>query len=270
MNGIATRKRARVAGPGLCSNKGMKLKNNTILVTGGASGIGRGLAEALHRLGNQVIISGRRTERLAATVAANPGMRSYPLDIADSENIRTVMRQIVDGNPNLNVLVNNAGIMLADDSSAPIDEALLASTVTTNLLGPIRVTGSLIGHLKRQKAATVINVTSVLGFVPLAMTAVYCATKAAMHSYSQSMRYMLRGTSVEVLELAPPWVRTELMNSQDVEQAMPLADFIAQAMTALETGADEILVEAAGQIRSHAGPNNTAFVAEFNDRISKW
>jgi uncharacterized oxidoreductase len=248
----------------------MKLTNNTILITGGGSGIGHGLAEALHKRGNQVIISGRREERLAATIAANPGMRSYALDIADGESIRQVTRRIVEENQTVNVLINNAGIMLADDAAAAVDEELLLSTIATNLLGPIRMTGSLIAHLKRQQAATVVNVTSVLGFVPLATTAVYCSTKAAMHSYSQSLRYKLRGSSVEVLELAPPWVRTELMDSQEAEQAMPLDDFIAQAMVALETGSDEILVEAARQIRSHAGPNDTAFVTEFNDRISPW
>ena len=248
----------------------MKLTNNTILITGGGSGIGRGLAEALHRRGNQVIISGRREDRLAATIAANPGMRSYALDVADGEDIRRTTQRIAEENPTLNVLINNAGVMLADDAAGMIDEELLLSTIATNLLGPIRMTGALIGHLKRQRAGTVVNVTSVLGFVPLAMTAVYCSTKAAMHSYSQSLRYKLRRTSVEVLELAPPWVRTELMNSQEAEQAMPLGDFISQAMAALETGTDEILVEAAREVRSHAGPGDMDFVTKFNDRISLW
>src|SRR5437899_1198724 len=125
----------------------MKLNGNTILVTGGGSGIGRGLAEALHRLGNQVIVAGRRKDQLDATAKANPGMLSVELDLEDPLNIASVANWVVAEYPQLNVLINNAGIMQFDDAAGTIDDSLLTLTVTTNLLGPIRLTSALIDHL---------------------------------------------------------------------------------------------------------------------------
>src|SRR3984957_4613571 len=162
----------------------MKLSGNTIFITGGGSGIGRGLAEALHQRKNHVIISGRRKDRLIEVAKANPGMAWVELNIEDPVNISAVATKMIAEYPDLNVLINNAGIMNIDDASAAIDEKLLVSTLTTNLMGPIRMTSALVEHLKRQNDAIVINVSSVLGFVPMAMAAVYSATKAAMHSYT--------------------------------------------------------------------------------------
>jgi uncharacterized oxidoreductase len=164
----------------------MKLTGNTIFITGGGSGIGRGLAEALHKRGNQVIIAGRRKGHLTEVASANPGMRWVELDIENPASISAVAARLVADYPKLNVLVNNAGVMQIDDASAAIDEKLLVTTLTTNVMGPIRLTGALIEHLKRQDNSVVINNSSVLGFVPLAMTAVYSATKAALHSYTIS------------------------------------------------------------------------------------
>src|SRR5438270_7816806 len=113
----------------------MKLTENTIFITGGGTGIGRGLAEALHKLGNKVVISGRRKEHLDATTTANPGMHSIPLDIADSANVTAVAKKLIADYPALNVLINNAGVMLIDDAAGQIDDQLLTSTVTTHLLG---------------------------------------------------------------------------------------------------------------------------------------
>jgi uncharacterized oxidoreductase len=141
----------------------------------------------------------------------------------------------------------------------------LVSTLTTNLMGPIRMTGALIEHLKRQTEATVINTTSVLGFVPLAVTAVYSSTKAAMHSYTMSLRYKLKGTPVRVLELTPPWVQTDLLGSNNEPRAMPLPEFIEETMRVLGTDADEVLVEQAKPLRNNAGPHEAAFVTQFND-----
>lgn len=248
----------------------MKLSGNTIFITGGGSGIGRGLAEALHGLGNQVIISGRRRAVLEETTKANPGMQSVELDIEDTASVAAAAKELVERFPTLNVLINNAGIMKPDGVAGAVDDALVMSTVTTNLLGPIRMTSALIEHLKAKDGATVINVTSGLAFAPLAMTATYCATKAAIHSYTQSLRYALKGSSVRVLELAPPYVQTELMGSQQASdpRAMPLKEFIDETIEVLGTDADEVLVEKVKPMRNNPGPNEAAFVNQFNDMMS--
>src|ERR1700675_2390048 len=178
----------------------MKLTGNTIFITGGGSGIGRGLAEALHKRGNQLIIAGRRAGRLTEVASANPGMRWVELNIEDPASVSAVAGRLIADYPKLNVLINNAGVMNIDDVSAAIDDKLLVTTLTTNVMGPIRLTGALIEHLKRQDNAAVINNSSVLGFVPLAMTAVYSATKAALHSYTLSLRYKLKGPPVRCLK----------------------------------------------------------------------
>jgi uncharacterized oxidoreductase len=243
----------------------MNLAGNTIFITGGGSGIGRGLAEALHKLGNQVIISGRRKGHLEATTKANPGMKSVELNVEDLASIASVSKRLIADFPKLNVLINNAGIMQPDDAASVIDDAVLTSTITTNLLGPIRLTSSFIEHLTQQKKAAVIYNTSVLGYVPLALAAVYSSTKAALHSYVLSQRYKLVGTSVSVLEIAPPWVQTELMNSSANPNAMPLGEFIDETVKVLGTDAQEILVERAKLLRNNVGPNEGAFVTQFND-----
>ena len=187
------------------------------------------------------------------------------LNIEDPENISAVAAKLTAQHPKLNVLINNAGIMNVDDVSSAVDEKLLVATLTTNLMGPIRMTGALIEHLKQQPHATVINTTSVLGFIPLAITAVYSSTKAALHSYTLSLRHKLKDTPVTVLELAPPWVQTDLLGSNNEPRAMPLAEFIEETMQVLETGADEELVEQAKPLRNNAGPQEAAFVTQFNN-----
>ncbi|AXC13792.1 hypothetical protein ACPOL_4520 [Acidisarcina polymorpha] len=245
----------------------MKIIGNTIFITGGGSGIGRGLAEALHKLGNKVIISGRRKGHLDATTAANPGMQSVELDIEDPANIASVTSKLIQDYPKLNVLINNAGIMEVDDASGHVSEELLTSTVTTNIMGPIRVTSALIEHLKQQEDATVVYNTSILAFVPLALTAVYSATKAALHSYVLSQRYMLKKSSVRVIEIAPPWVQTDLLNSNEEPRAMPLADFIRETIEALSVDTDEALVKSVLSLRSNPGPNEGIVVNRFNDMM---
>lgn len=247
----------------------MRLTGNTIFITGGGSGIGRGLAEALYKHGNQVIISGRRQAKLAEVTKVNPGMQSIELNVEDPANIAAVAKHLVTKYPTLNVLFNNAGIMHIDNLSSPVDDAIAMATITTNLLGPIRMTSALIEHLKKQNTAAIINTSSVLGFVPMAVAGVYSATKAAMHSYTQSLRYKLEGTSVKVQEIAPPWVQTDLLNSNDEPRAMPLAAFIEETMRALATDADEVLVEIAKPMRNNPGPNEAAFVKQFNDMMAQ-
>jgi uncharacterized oxidoreductase len=191
----------------------MRTTGNTILITGGGSGIGRGLAGAFHALGNQVIIAGRRRQALDETTAANPGMASLPLDIEDCAHIRSFAAEVAARYPALNVLINNAGIMRAEELRAQQEDLADAeSTIATNLLGPIRLTAALLPLLQRQPYSAIMNVSSGLAFVPMAPTPTYCATKAAIHSYTQSLRWQLRGSATEVLELVPPYVATHLMN----------------------------------------------------------
>jgi uncharacterized oxidoreductase len=249
----------------------MKLTGNAIFITGGTSGIGRALAEALHKLGNQVIISGRRKGHLAEVTKANPGMQSIELDVADPGSIELVAKKLIAEYPKLNVLINNAGIMQIDDASRVMDESSLVPIITTNLMGPIRMTSALIEHLKKQKAATVINVSSGLAFVPLSITAVYCATKAALHSYTLSQRYKLKDSSVSVVELVPPWVQTDLMGGDNANdpRAMPLKEFIDEAMKLLGTDAQEILVERVKKLRNNVGPDESVFVNQFNDLLAQ-
>jgi uncharacterized oxidoreductase len=245
----------------------MKLTGNTIFITGGGSGIGRGLAEALHKRGNEVIIAGRRKGKLIEVAQANPGMTWVELNIEDPTSMSAVAKKLMAEHPRLNVLINNAGVLHFDNVAGPVDDKLLLSMLTTNLMGPIRLTGALIEHLKRQNDAVVINNSSVLGFVPLAMAAVYSSTKAALHSYTLSLRYKLRGTPVKVLEMAPPWVQTDLHNSNNEPRAMPLAQFIEETMQVLGTDTEEVLVERAKPLRNNAGPGEAAFVTQFNDMM---
>ncbi len=191
----------------------MNLTGNTILITGGGSGIGRGLAQALHALGNQIVIAGRRQTPLDETVAANPGMQSLNVDMQNPSSVRSLAARATSGFPSLNVLINNAGIMRAEDLRAQqSDLADAEAIVATNLLGPIRLTAALMQHLLKQPRATILNVSSGLAFMPMARTPTYCATKAALHSYTLSLRAQLQATSIEVLELIPPYVATDLMD----------------------------------------------------------
>jgi uncharacterized oxidoreductase len=247
----------------------MKLNGNTILITGGTSGIGRALAEALHKLDNQVIIAGRRKALLDEVTAANPGMKSIQLDIGDTASIKAVAAKLSADFPKLNVLINNAGVMHIDNAAAEIDDDMMQATVNTNLLGPIRMTGAMIEHLKLQPSSTIINVSSVLGFVPMAMSAVYSSTKAALHSYTMSQRWNLKDTSVRVLELSPPWVQTDLLNSKEEPRAMPLQEFIDETIAVLGTDTNEVLVERAKPMRANPGVNEYDFVNQFNDILSQ-
>jgi uncharacterized oxidoreductase len=250
----------------------MQLKGNTILITGGGSGIGRGLAEAFHAEGNQVVISGRRKAKLEETVAANPGMKAETLDIANAESIERFAEHVKQKYPALNVVIHNAGIMTTEalqKGSAADAEAIVA----TNLLGPIRLTAALLPGLVTQPDAVIMTVSSGLAFVPLSMTPCYCATKAAIHSYTQSLRYQLRQTRVQVIELIPPYVQTELMGPGQASDpnAMPLKDFISETMQILKNSPDttEICVQRVLPLRNaEASGEYDAFFKQFNERAA--
>ena len=249
----------------------MNMQGNTILITGGGSGIGLALAEALHALGNRVIIAGRRAEPLEEAVAANrgkgPGMSSAVLDVEDAGAISDFAAGILRDHPELNVLVNNAGIMRPEDLLAePVYLGDAEAMIATNLLGPIRLTAALLPHLKRQASATVINVTSGLAFVPLTATPTYNATKAALHSYSQSLRFQLRETPVQVIEWVPPAVATDLMPGHAQNpNSMPLDAFISESMALLSANpeAEEICVDDVQRLRNaeKSGQYETVFGA---------
>lgn len=231
----------------------MKTTGNTILITGGGSGIGKALAEAFHARGNNVIIAGRRADALEAVARANPGMEYRTLDIADAASIPAFAQELTASFPDLDAVLNNAGIMVPEAiAEAPGYLATAEQTIAINLLGPIRLTAALLPHLMSKESAAILTVSSGLAFVPLSLTPTYSATKAAIHSYSQSIRQQLQGTGVEVIEIAPPYVQTELMTPEQASdpRAMPLADFIAEVMQILESGpVEEVIVERCKPLR---------------------
>lgn len=248
----------------------MQTSGNTILITGGGSGIGRGLAEAFHRLGNQVIIAGRRQAALDAVASANPGMAAFSVDMADRAAIAGFVQRVVAAYPALNGVINNAGIMVDEavlDAPGYLESA--EATIAINLLGPIRLTAALLPHFLQQPKAAVLTVSSGLAFVPKASTPSYSASKAAIHAYSQSLRYQLRHTAVEVIELAPPYVQTFLQGERQASDpnAMPLEAYITETMALLASAPanGEILVERVKRQRFAAETGNFAAVFDFTN-----
>jgi uncharacterized oxidoreductase len=223
----------------------MNTTGNTVLFTGGGSGIGREIARRLHDLGNHVIVAGRRREALLETAAGHANIHVLTFDATSQQSIQELAKEAVAQFPAINVLVNNAGIMQLEDVTNSSHSASAEAIIATNLLGPILLTNLFLPHLLSQPNAAVINTTSGLAFVPLPKAPTYCATKAALHSYTISLREQLRG-KVEVIEIAPPAVRTDLTPGQSTREGyMPLDEYIDQTMallTAQPTPA-EVLVE---------------------------
>lgn len=249
----------------------MHTTGNTLLVTGGGSGIGLELAKAFLALGNQVIIAGRREAVLQQAVAASPGLHYQVLDVSDAADIERAVQQLLINHPALNAVIHAAGIMRGESLREGATE--LEATIATNLLGPIRLNDWLLPHFLKQPHAAVVTVSSGLAFLPLALTPSYSASKAAIHSYTQSLRYQLKDTAIRVHELAPPYVQTHLMGERQANDphAMPLQAFIDEVMDIFQRTpqADEILVERVKPLRfAERGEDYAGFFDSFNDRMA--
>jgi len=225
----------------------MDTSGNTIFIPGSTSGIGLALALELQAKGNAVIVGGRRADLLGQIAAAHPGIDTVQIDTADPASIDSAAKQVLARHPDLNVLVTMAGIMRVEDWRQP--ESFLASAesvITTNVLGPIRLIAAFIEHLRAQPDATIVTVSSGLAFAPLKATPSYNASKAAIHMLSESLRLQLAGTTVKVVELVPPAVRTSLLPGQESSEfAMPLEEFVTEVLAVLQAQPDasEIQVE---------------------------
>src|SRR5690606_290778 len=224
----------------------MKLKGNTVLVAGGTSGIGLALAVRLHEAGNKVIVAGRRRDRLERIAAEHEGIEGEVVDVTDEASVRRLLATVTAKHPELNVLVAMAGIMTTERVLDPESLAIAEWTVATNRLGPIRLVHAFAPVLTGRPEAAILTVTSGLAYVPLPSSPTYSATKAAVHSYTESLRVQLRDTSVQVIEIAPPLTRTSLLpGATDGVYAMPLDEFVDETMSLLESRPDahQILVE---------------------------
>ncbi len=229
----------------------MKTSGNTILITGGTSGIGHGLAQRFHAAGNKVIVAGRRQDLLDQIVDEHDGIDSILLDVADPASIEAAFTELTARYPELNVLINMAGIMQTENLLDPAFLDTSEATITTNLLGPIRMLSAFAPFLSEREDAVIMNVSSGLAFVPLPITPTYNATKAAIHSFTESLRVQLADTGVQVLELIPPAVQTTLLGQENDENSMPLQDYLDEVMSILATqpDADEIRVERVNVLR---------------------
>jgi short-subunit dehydrogenase involved in D-alanine esterification of teichoic acids len=225
----------------------MNISGNTIFIPGSTSGIGLALALRLQAKGNTVIIGGRRTELLEQIASEHAGIDTVQIDTADAASVRSAADEVLARHPNLNVVIAMAGIMKIEDWHRPDTFLETAeATITTNVLGPIRLIAAFVEHLQKQPAATIVTVSSGLAFAPLRVTPSYNASKAAIHMLSESLRLQMADSTVEVKELVPPSVQTELMPGQsDNAAAMPLDEFLDEVMRLLENDPDgkEIQVE---------------------------
>lgn len=232
----------------------MQLSHNTILITGGTSGIGLAFAKELKQRENTVIICGRREERLEEIMLQHPGIITRTCDVANDKQREELVEWLVTNYPEVNVLINNAGIQLDTDLTNPCNLDCVRSEIETNLVAPIHLSSLMVPHLRDKNGAAIINISSGLAFAPLAFMPVYCATKAAVHSVSLSLRHQLKDTHIKVFEIAPPSVDTELGHDrrEDKDQShggMPVDEFIVGAIDALQNDVYEAAIGQAGQLR---------------------
>lgn len=223
----------------------MQIIGSTVFIPGATSGIGLGLALRLRDAGSNVIVGGRRADRLEAIAAEHPGIDTVVIDTADAASIERARDEVVARRPDLDAVVLMAGIMEPEEFTDPASIEIAERTVATNLLGPIRLVHAFLPQLLARDAATIMTVSSGLASVPLAVTPTYSATKAAVHSLSETLRVQLETTGVRVIELVPPQTRTDLMDLKDNPEAMPLDAFLDEVVAILraEPEVHEVLVE---------------------------
>ena len=226
----------------------MEMTGRTWLITGGGTGIGLALAKAVAQRGNRVIICGRNRQHLDRACSEDPKLIARQCDVPDAANRSALVDWLAAEHSDLSVLVNNAGVQIPRDFRAGDAAHDLAAEIATNLAAPIHLIEELLPHLSRQPEATIINVTSGLAFAPLAVFPVYCATKAALHSFTLSLRHQLRDSSVDVIEMVPPIVASRLRSQETAERnpaarsALTPEEFVDQALRLLEKGDSEVLV----------------------------
>ena len=223
----------------------MKLENRTVLITGGTSGIGLELAKQLLGRGNTVVVTGRDRGKLEAAERQLPGLHTFESDVSEPEAIAALYDRVTAEFPALDTLINNAGIMRNLNLNQKRDLDDVAREIDTNLGGPVRMIQRFLPHLKTREGALIVNVSSGLAFVPFPASPVYSATKAAVHSFTQSLRVQLGGTGVTIVELAPPPVETKLFRGEFEEEtrgqkAMDPAVLVRQAIAGIEAGRVEI------------------------------
>ena len=244
----------------------MNISGNTILITGGATGIGLALAEAFLEKNNEVIICGRREDKLAQTKDEFPRLHTYICDVADRQKQKQLYVQVLANHPDLNILVNNAGIQKEVNFKKGLTDLQdEEDEIAINLQAPVRLSGRFIPHLLKQKEAAIVNISSGLAFIPIAFMPLYCATKAALHSFSLSLRHQLWDTSIKVFEVIPPTTDTELdrgaRDRRDQVDRGIQPDIVAKA--AIEAMAKNEFEVAVGQAEFLRNSSRTDFEKVF-------
>jgi uncharacterized oxidoreductase len=233
----------------------MQLHGNTVLITGGTSGLGLAFAEAFYNAGSVVIICGRREDRLAEIAAKYAGIIIKKCDVAVAAEREELYAWVKENHPATNVLINNAGIQLVTSMRQPVDLQRIYAETEINFIAPIHLSSLFVQHLATKHEPAIVNISSGLAFVPIAFMPVYCATKAALHSLTMSMRYQLKNTPVKVFEIIPPSVDTELGHDRRADKTqthggMPVSEFIVEAMEAIKNDLLEAPIAMAKNLQS--------------------
>jgi uncharacterized oxidoreductase len=242
----------------------MNTSNNTILITGGATGIGYALAELFLKMGNEVVICGRRPERLEEAKSNLPRLHVIITDVSKATGRKDLVNWMIEHFPSFNILVNNAGIQNYVSLKKENSVDSFKKEIATNFSAPVHLTNLIASHFSKQKESAVINISSGLGFIPIAIFPVYCATKAALHSFSLSSRHQFRDTSIKVFEIIPPIVETELGRdssgkNRDIK-GIPASEVAEETLKALQADIYEFPIGQAANLLDAARGDKTDFV----------